>query len=80
LKARAEQRQCRLPLISLTLHQRQYWAWLLQRKAASGSVESVASTLDAIEARRGGIIENLEQQLEQPLEERELFTLEWKLV
>ena len=30
---------------SLTLHQRQYWAWLLQRKAASGSVESLASTL-----------------------------------
>ncbi len=31
--------------MSLTLHQRQYWAWLLQRKAASDSVESFASTL-----------------------------------
>ncbi len=28
---------------SLTLHQRQYWAWVPQRKAASGSVESLAS-------------------------------------
>ena len=34
-----------VPSGSLTLHQRQYWAWLLQRKAASGSVESLASTL-----------------------------------
>lgn len=30
---------------SLTLHQRQFWAWLLQRRAASDSVESLASTL-----------------------------------
>jgi len=29
----------------LTLHQRLYWAWLLRRKAVSGSVESLASTL-----------------------------------
>ena len=34
-----------MPLANLTHHQRQYWAWVLQRKAASGSVESLASTL-----------------------------------
>jgi hypothetical protein len=34
-----------VPAAPLTLHQRQYWAWLLQRKAASDSVESLASTL-----------------------------------
>ena len=34
-----------VPPGSLTHHQRQYWAWVLQRKAASGSVESLASTL-----------------------------------
>jgi len=34
-----------MPQGSLTLHQRQYWAWLLQRKAAGGSLESLASTL-----------------------------------
>jgi SNF2 family DNA or RNA helicase len=34
-----------VPTRSLTLHQRQYWAWLLKRRAASDSVESLASTL-----------------------------------
>ena len=29
----------------LTPHQRQFWAWLLQRKAAGGSMESLAGTL-----------------------------------
>jgi hypothetical protein len=29
----------------LTLHQRQFWAWLLQKKAAGGSVEALAGTL-----------------------------------
>ena len=86
-----------MPPGSLTLHQRQYWAWLLQRKAASGSVESLASTQkrqrelegkrsqwrrelfmqqDEIEARRNTVIEELERQLGQKVDEKQLFTIE----
>ena len=32
-------------LNSLTLHQAQYYAWLLTRQAESGSMDSLASTL-----------------------------------
>ncbi len=34
-----------MPISPLTLHQRQFWAWTIQRRAASDSVESLASTL-----------------------------------
>lgn len=73
----------------LTPHQSQYCAWLLTRRAAGDTVESLASTLvDAqvdlnphqVEAQRNDLITQLEVQLQQRVEERTLFTVEWQLL
>ena len=93
----------------LTPHQSQYVAWLLTRRAAGNTVESLASTLvdsqvdlnphqvdaalfacrklrrelsirqDEVEAQRNDLIGQLEVQLQQQVEERTLFTIEWEL-
>ncbi len=73
----------------LTPYQSQYYAWLLTRRAAGDTVESLASTLvDAqvdlnphqVEAQRNDLITQLEVQLQQRVEERTLFTVEWELL
>ena len=73
----------------LTPYQSQYYAWLLTRRAAGDTVESLASTLvDAqvdlnphqVEAQRNDLITQLEVQLQQRVEERTLFAVEWELL